>query len=193
MVPAYSDVGLKEWAVTVEALARGEQVVLLRKGGLREGSPAFEVLHDQFFLYPTQYHQGAELLKPEAHKLLEAAGGEPDDPIVTLGVFAEIQETRQITNPHALRALDPFHVWSADYVETRLRWKPRQPLTALILRCHLLQQPQALTVMEEYGGCSSWVKFIEEYPVGVTSPALNDRRFNAQLAKIHKALSRADP
>ncbi len=191
MIPAYSDIGLKEWAVTVEALARGEQTLLLRKGGIREDNRRFDVAHDQFFLYPTYYHQGAELLKPGAHRLLDTAEGEPDDPIVTLGVFAEVEETIEIAGEQALEALDPFHVWSGAYMEKRLKWKPREPLTALLLRCHLLQQPQALTVMEEYGGCKSWVQFIEEYPVGVTTPALNDRRFNARTSEIRQALSAA--
>ena len=31
----------KEWAVVVDALLRGEQVIILRKGGLREGRGGF--------------------------------------------------------------------------------------------------------------------------------------------------------
>ena len=30
-------IALKEWAVTVRALAEGEQLLTLRKGGIREG------------------------------------------------------------------------------------------------------------------------------------------------------------
>ena len=189
MVPAYSDIGLKEWSATIEALGSGDQIILLRKGGIREDARRFSVAHDQFFLYPTHYHQGADMLKPDARHLLQADAGEPDDPIVELGVFAEIVDTIELEDERSLRQLDAFHVWTADYMEKRLRWKPRQPLTVLILRCHLLQQPQALPLMDEYRGCTSWVQFIEEYPVGVTTPALNDRRFDAQTAKIRKALS----
>jgi hypothetical protein len=35
-------VAFKEWAVVVDALLRGEQTVLLRKGGLREGNGGLE-------------------------------------------------------------------------------------------------------------------------------------------------------
>jgi hypothetical protein len=43
-------VALKEWAVTVRALAEGEQLLTLRKGGIREENLHFEIEHDQFFL-----------------------------------------------------------------------------------------------------------------------------------------------
>ena len=46
-------VALKEWAVTVRALAEGEQLLTLRKGGIREEHKHFEIEHDRFFLYPT--------------------------------------------------------------------------------------------------------------------------------------------
>ena len=90
MIPAYSDIGLKEWSVIVEALGRGDQTILLRKGGIREETRQFSVAHDEFFLYPTQYHQGADMLKPDARHLLDADYDDPDDPIVSLSVFAEV-------------------------------------------------------------------------------------------------------
>ena len=43
----------KEWAVTVRALAEGEQLITLRKSGLRDERRRFEPRHDRFFLYPT--------------------------------------------------------------------------------------------------------------------------------------------
>ena len=189
MIPAYSDIGLKEWSVVVEALGRGDQTILLRKGGIREETRHFTVAHDEFFLYPTQYHQGADMLKPDARHLLDADYDDPDDPIVSLSVFAEVIDTIGLEDDTSLRQLEAFHVWTNDYMEKRLRWKPRQPLTVLILRCHMLQQPQAAPVMEEYGGCTSWVQFIEEYPIGVSTPVINDRRFNAQAARIREALA----
>ena len=189
MIPAYSDIGLKEWSVVVEALGRGDQTILLRKGGIREETRHFSVAHDEFFLYPTQYHQGADMLKPDARHLLEADYDDPDDPIVSLSVFAEVVDAIALEDENSLSQLDAFHVWTNEYMEKRLRWKPRQPLTVLILRCHVLQQPQAAPVMDEYGGCTSWVQFIEEYPIGVSTPVINDRRFNAQADRIREALS----
>ena len=82
-------IAFKEWAVTVRALAEGEQLVTLRKGGIREPNKHFEVEHDRFFLYPTFDHQRRELVReshqPELRRALEA-GEETADleyPMVT--------------------------------------------------------------------------------------------------------------
>ena len=40
-------IALKEWAVTVRALAEGEQLLTLRKGGIREDNKHFELEHEQ--------------------------------------------------------------------------------------------------------------------------------------------------
>src|SRR5262245_33124188 len=68
-------VALKEWAVTVRAPAEGEQLVTLRKGGIREENKHFEIEHDRFFLYPTFDHQRNDLIRqshvPELARALE--------------------------------------------------------------------------------------------------------------------------
>ena len=60
---------LKEWAVAIRAIDRGQQIVLLRKGGIREKE--FKVEHENLFLYPTYEHQEEDLLKPEYLQGLE--------------------------------------------------------------------------------------------------------------------------
>ena len=74
----------KEWAVTVRALAEGEQLLTLRKGGIREENKHFEIEHDRFFLYPTFDHQQNDLVReshrPELGRALEEGvwpDGEP--------------------------------------------------------------------------------------------------------------------
>ena len=56
-------IAFKEWAVTVRALAEGEQLLTLRKGGIREPEKHFELEHDRFFLYPTFDHQRNDLVR----------------------------------------------------------------------------------------------------------------------------------
>src|SRR5680860_751649 len=56
-------IAFKEWAVTVRALAEGEQLLTLRKGGIREEHKHFEIEHDRFFLYPTFDHQRNDLVR----------------------------------------------------------------------------------------------------------------------------------
>ena len=65
MLSENCQVALKEWAVTVRALAEGRQTLLLRKGGIHEESQDFRVIHPEFLLYPTYEHQREELLREE--------------------------------------------------------------------------------------------------------------------------------
>lgn len=188
MLPEWSLIAFKEWAVTVAALERGDQVVLLRKGGIREDGKHFRIEHNDFFLYPTYEHQVTELVKPEFHGLFNETLLDADDALVTLNSYAEIAETFETSDEEAVANLLPLHIWTATYAEKRIHWKPRFPLTVMVLRVHKLQQPQALPVMPEYDGCKSWVTLVEEYPVGVATPVLNDRQFNREVAKIRDAL-----
>lgn len=174
--------------MTVAALERGDQVVLLRKGGIREDGKHFRIEHNDFFLYPTYEHQVTELVKPEFHGLFNETLLDADDALVTLNSYAEIAETFETSDEEAVANLLPLHIWTATYAEKRIHWKPRFPLTVMVLRVHKLQQPQALPVMPEYDGCKSWVTLVEEYPVGVATPVLNDRQFNREVAKIRDAL-----
>src|SRR5271170_4195249 len=94
-------IAFKEWAVTVRALAEGEQLVTLRKGGIREPNKHFEVEHERFFLYPTFDHQRTDLVReshrPELRRALEEgvwADGEP-----LLGAFTSgvpVQQTDRV-------------------------------------------------------------------------------------------------
>jgi hypothetical protein len=60
---------LKEWAVAVSALERGETALVVRKGGIRE--KAFAVPQTRFLLLPGYEHQRPELLKPEYRRLMD--------------------------------------------------------------------------------------------------------------------------
>ena len=77
-------IAFKEWAVTVRALAEGEQLVTLRKGGIREANRNFSLEHERFFLYPTFDHQASDCVReshrPELRRALEEgvwSDGEP--------------------------------------------------------------------------------------------------------------------
>ena len=66
---------LKEWAVATDVLERGETILLLRKGGIREEGKHFRVAHDEVLLYPTYEHQQPHLLKPQYADPTEALAG----------------------------------------------------------------------------------------------------------------------
>src|SRR3989338_5866122 len=58
-------IAFKEWAVIVNAFRQGKQILILRKGGIREETVDFQVEHNEFFLFPTYEHQNKADLKSE--------------------------------------------------------------------------------------------------------------------------------
>ena len=128
MQPAIATTALKEWAVTVEALGQGRQIILMRKGGIREEARRFEVAHPHFLLYPTYEHQSPEQLKEEARPKLDALLSSPrPEESVTFAHWARLHEVVELTEEEPLQALLPHHIWAEDYAQKRLRWRPHSP------------------------------------------------------------------
>jgi hypothetical protein len=184
---------LKEWAVICHALLAGEQIIDLRKGGLREDGKHFDVAARKAWLYPTAVHQQADLLKPAYRHWIDIAPAAPvGEPIVVNG-WVEIVESVTITEPGALDAIAGNVIWTADYAASRLQWKARDPLWVLILRAHRLLEPLTVAWAESYGGCTSWVTLVglPADPASLPSePALGEPAWQARLGGIRNALAR---
>jgi len=195
-------IAFKEWAVTVRALAEGEQLLTLRKGGIREHGKHFAVEHDRFFLYPTFDHQRADLVReshqPELRRALEegvwpegeppahaltADGGIDQPDRVRIRAWAEVAQAWTITDRRCVDALSPFTVWTADYAEKRLAWKRRHPLHVLLLRTYRIPRPVTVKVRDEYGGCRSWLEITRDLPFEGT-PVLSDEEFDRAAEEI---------
>ena len=189
LLPPESNLALKEWAVAVRALARGSQVLILRKGGIRKEDKEFRIVHPEFLLYPTYEHQKPELLKEEAHGDLEQTLEENDIPgLVTLFYWCQVSDKFEVHDEAVLDRISPHHIWTDDYAQKRLHWRPSQPLTVALLRVYKLQQPQALPILEEYVGCTSWVELGQDLPLGTMSPVLSDEAYQEKAEVIRHAL-----
>ena len=181
----------KEWAVIVHALVEGEQVLDVRKGGLREDGRHFGLQATRLWLYPTAEHQQPELLKPAYRHLIELASASPVGEPIRIDSWADIVGVATLTTPEELAALDSKLIWTFDYAESRLRWKKRDPLWVLALRVHRLHEPVLVPWREEYGGCTSWVDLqgLPDDPAALPSePALSDIAFKSRLKGVIGAL-----
>jgi hypothetical protein len=186
-VPAF-----KEWAVIVRALLEGEQILDVRKGGLREDGRHFGVQSPQVWLYPTTEHQRPELLKPAYRHSIELSAGSPVGEPITIPGWAEIVGVATLTDPDQLARLDSKLIWTFDYAESRLQWKKRQPLWVLAMRVHRLLEPLEVPWREEYGGCTSWVDFVDRLPDPEeinSEPALSDTAFAARMKGVDAELA----
>jgi hypothetical protein len=195
-------IAFKEWAVTVRALSEGEQLLTLRKGGIREENKHFSVEHDRFFLYPTFDHQRSDLVReshrPELRRALEEGvwpDGEPPAHALTqdggiqqpervrIRAWAEVAGHWTVTDARAVDALAPFTVWTTDYAEKRLQWKRRHPLHVVLLRAYRIPRPVTVKVRDQYGGCRSWLEIARDLPFEGT-PVLSDEEFDRASEEI---------
>ena len=202
-------IAFKEWAVTVRALAEGEQLVTLRKGGVHEPSKQFELEHNRFFLYPTFDHQRNDLVReshqPEMSRALEEGvwadgeppawsltmdGGIPQPERVRIRAWAEVAACWTVTDRRAVDALSPYYVWTPDYAEKRLQWKRRHPLHVVLLRTYRIPRPVTVKVRDDFGGCRSFLEITRDLPFEGT-PVLSDEEFDRASEEI-RAVAQAN-
>ena len=178
--PAY-----KEWGAVVHALLEGEQILDVRKGGIREDGRHFSVQAERLWLYPTLEHQRPELLKPAyARWISPAVDGQTGPGDFVVSGWADVVGAATTDDAEVLDALDGKVIWSREYVETRFKWKQRDPLWILALRVHRLHEPIAIAYRDGYGGCTSWVDLdgLPDDPASLPSePVLSDVAFEAKL------------
>lgn len=173
-------VALKEWAIAIQALLSGDQILLLRKGGIREGKPRFQIPQRQVLLYPTYEHQKPELLKPTDAEQVEPvpSGWHPEQ--VEIRAWAEITDVIEIDQAAQVEALLPLHCWNERFVAERLKWKPQVPLNLLLLRVYKLAEATVLDYRPEFGGCKSWIDWPETISIQDSCPVLDDETYEVR-------------
>jgi hypothetical protein len=198
-------IAFKEWAVTVRALAEGEQLVTLRKGsGLRDDRKQhFELEHDRFFLYPTFEHRRNDVVRashqPELRRALEEGvwpdgepsahaltrdGGIPQPERVRLRAWAEVAGHWRVNDPRTIDALSPYYVWTTDYAEKRLSWRRfQQTLDVILLRTYRIPRPVTVKVREDFYGNHPWLDVTRDLPFEGT-PVLSDEEFDRASEEI---------
>ncbi len=178
----------KEWAAICRALATGEQIVILRKGGIVEPGGAFRVEHPDFLLFPTFLHQSPDSLIPSARHLLDEALAEmPPAGAVVVRHYARVTDCFQIHSAEELQRFRGHHVWSDAVVEERFhRWQ--KSVHVLITRVYTLPQPMTVPLRESYSGCKSWVDLEEEVDVAGAQPVIPDDGYARRVREICSAV-----
>jgi hypothetical protein len=177
MSPAF-----KEWHVIVEALGAGEQILILRKGGLAEDGGGFEVKAEKFWLFPTHFHEQLAKTKPAAQKFFTHS--KPKNGPIHLRYFAEVVSQVFLSDWAAVARLDAFHLWSEATIRERFNWAQPPGLHAFAVRVHRLVQPAPLEVTPEMSGCKSWVDVPFDFAAHASEPVLSDAAFAEKLAAL---------
>ncbi|MEW9698260.1 DUF1802 family protein [Paenibacillus sp. SI8] len=185
-------IALKEWASAVKALADGAQTFIMRKGGIVEETRDFEVQSEAFFLYPTYEHQRKELLKLSYQSVIDEslAGWNPENPNVEVYLYAKLVEDIEIIDQDQLNKLYPYHIWTENFTEERLKWKRKNPLHIMVLRVYKLDSPLTIPIEQAYLGCKSWIEIQADLPAQLEmTPVLDDEEFAQQIAQIKQSLT----
>lgn len=182
-------IAFKEWAVIVDALGAGEQILILRKGGISEGRGGFQVEHSRFLLFPTLFHQQRESVIASGQERFDRIAPElADTTQVHLSYFAEVSAWERLESLQAAEALRGLHLWRDEVIAQRFDWGRAKNIYALAVRVFALAESRRLPVLPAYGGCKSWIELEEEISTAGARPVLSDTEFSAKLQRFQSAL-----
>ena len=183
-------IALKEWAVVIDALARGRQMFLLRKGGITEGRDGFELLHRDFLFYPTWEHQQAELIRPEFREDFDRSKP-PSGHVVRLRYLGKAVAIRPAPKSlEAFASMEASHIWNESFLRMRYDYRPDLPLYMVLVRVYRLARPAEVAHDPRYAGCRSWVELNEEVEARGAEPVLTDGEFAQAMQALVGATDR---
>jgi hypothetical protein len=181
----------KEWAIVVDVLGRGEQIFILRKGGIHEGRGGFKMEHREFAFFPTLFHQQRDSVIPSAQaRFDEISPFFPPPETLRIEYWAEVVEHHAIENFETVRALNGQHIWREEVLADRFEWGREQLIYAILVRVHRLALNIELPMIPEYGGCKSWVTLAHAVNTIGSEPVLDDVAFADRRMRFQQAISR---
>eukprot|EP01025_Chloroclados_australasicus_P015345 TRINITY_DN17342_c0_g5_i2.p1 TRINITY_DN17342_c0_g5~~TRINITY_DN17342_c0_g5_i2.p1 ORF type:complete len:210 (-),score=13.63 TRINITY_DN17342_c0_g5_i2:1055-1684(-) len=146
---------LKELAIVCAALKSGDQTIIFRKGGIKESSFAYE--SQQFLLFPTAFHENQSLWKPRYFEKFQQ--WESYDPKrleqLQFETYCKVTGAWTVFDEGVFNLLDKFHICTTAFAEQRLKWRQKQPMTIMELRCQQIE-PISIPSQEKFFGCFSW-------------------------------------
>jgi len=179
-------VGFKEWALVCEAIGRGEQTILLRKGGIAEGRQGFGFRYREFFLFPTFFHE--QVLKTRK------ADAEMPPPVpgqIGIRYFAKLEIEQEITAWETAARLAPFHILAESVVRERFEYR-QAGLHVAFVRVFRLTASWIFPDKPAYGGCRSWVD-LPDCPADLEmSPVLSDAEHEKRIGRFRSLADRLD-
>jgi hypothetical protein len=162
-------IGFKEWAIVCEALGRGGQSIIVRKGGIAEGRLGFSFRHREFFLFPTYFHE-----QPSKVRKIDFDFSEPSADMVDLKFLAKLDLVRTITSWPSVQALAPMHILQTEVVRERFEYDEAPGVHVAFVRTFQVMPTWTLPSEKKYRGCRSWVN-LPSLPADIRlTPVLSD-------------------
>ena len=204
-------IAFKEWAVTVRALAEGEQLLTLRKGGIREENKHFELEHEQLLPLP-DLRPPAQRPRPRvpppraaprarggrlARRGAAAAGAAPGrrHPAARPGPDPRLGRGRRPLRDR--RPADRRRALAVPRLDPGLRRRSgcagSGPIRSTSCCCGSTgsRARSRSASSDEYHGCRSWVEIDRDLPFEGT-PVMADEEFDRAAATIRE-ICQAEP
>src|SRR5262245_21863304 len=156
------NIAFKEWAVVCAALGAGKQTIILRKGGIDEGSEGFRVKHREFWLLPTRFHQDPSQLASGAEQFWQDAKEfEVSASEFRVELYDTVEKIFEIRDLSFVQKLAGFHILSDATIEQRFQY--RRPGLFVIL-ARIFRSPVSHTIADSpyIAGCKSWVELPQQ-------------------------------
>jgi len=185
--PTNSNIALKEWSATCCALALGQQIILLRKGGLLDPEGKFDLEYSGFWLAPTKWHEDTSLVKSQHQDLLQPAPAPAG--VLRLAAWAQVEKSWAVSFEGREKLARLNHIWSTSYLDSRWNYQPERPLIVVALRVWKLPAVLEVPSQPEYSGCRSWIEMNESLAIQNAQPALSDSQFADALESAERVLS----
>ena len=180
-------IAFKEWAVVVDALGHGEQIIILRKGGMAEGAAGFKPEHSRFWLFPTLFHQQRESVLESAQKRWdELQPVLPPVDLIRIEYYAEVVDWKLLATLEEAQKLKGRHIWSDEIIASRFDWGKQKNIHALVVRVYRLPAPVELSMSPAYAGCKSWIELEQDLDVAGCLPVLTDAEMQAKRAALSR-------
>ncbi len=194
MSAAFKGAAFKEWKSVCDVLERGEQTIILRKGGIAEGKQGFLWQHKEFFLFPTAFHNHREQLKNNV-TVDDACfdKNENENGKIEVRLSAKIIWSADLNDLQIAQQLAPFHAWKDEVIEQRFDYSENKGIRLALLRVSRLPRPWILDERPAFGGCRSWLNFPDpstEHQRG--KAVINDADFANQQSQLEQVLKTAD-
>jgi hypothetical protein len=107
---------------------------------------------------------------------------------VRIELFCDVVAWQRLDSLAAAERLHGQHTWSDEAIAERFDWGRQKNIHALAVRVFHLPKAVELPMLENYGGCKSWIQIETEIDVSGAVPVLSETAFGQKLAEFREAL-----
>jgi hypothetical protein len=160
----------------------------LRKGGTHERGGQFEVEHNEFWLFPTRFHQNPDEIRAEARPLLQEVANEVPSPgSLRLSLYAVVDELVELADERLLPRLADLQILADRTLVERFHYR-RPGLFVLTVRIYRRAEPVTLPESPHFAGCRTWVDLEQDLSTDRLLPVVGDAAHNERMLAIRSAL-----